>query len=71
MNIFSVLLGFLSVNILHIFIFNNLSLFYFACLVDGPGSEAITQMFGVEVSEDGACRLWNWDVLVESSAHPE
>lgn len=44
MNILSVYLVFSSVNILDVFVFNNMSLFYFACLVDGPGVEAIPQV---------------------------
>lgn len=57
MNIFSMFLVFLSVRILHIFIFNNLSLSCVARLIDGPEAKAIIQMFWVEVSEDGVCRL--------------
>lgn len=36
-NAFSLLTGFHSVNILLMFIFNNLSLFHFACLVASQG----------------------------------
>ena len=57
MNVFIMLLVFLSVRILHIFIFNNLSLSSFARLIDGLEAKAIIQVFWVEVSEDGACRL--------------
>lgn len=53
-------------NMLALFISNNLSLFYFVCLLDGPGTEAIAQGLGVKVSEDGAYRLWNWGVLMDS-----
>lgn len=43
MNIFSIRIGFLSVNILHIFVLNNLLLLCFARLVDGPGAEVSGQ----------------------------
>ena len=45
------LLVFLSVRILYIFIFNNLSLSCCAHLIDGPEAKAIIQVFWVEVSE--------------------
>ena len=53
MNILSMFLVFLSVRILHIFIFNNLSLSCVARLIDGPEAKAIPDVLG------GSLRGWS------------